>query len=370
MLGVLLFIVASGVFAVGAIGQTLHPEALSAGEEKMNTRGIVDTVGYARTESQILEVVKTCERLESDSLSRESKRYPAPWVAVISPHDDYLYAGRVYVHALRNVRAKTLVLFGVAHRAKDWGFKDKLILDSYESWSGPFGPVRISSIRETLIAGLDPADYIVSDNFQSKEHSLEGLIPFLQYYNRDIEIVPILVPYMHWERMECLAGKLAQILVRIIAERGWVLGEDIAFVISSDSIHYGDEDWGGKNYAPFGSDQEGYEKAVARESELVREHLSGPVSGERLRSFLYRLVDENDLTEYKITWCGRFSIPFGLDCANEVTMRLRKTPLEGHFLRYATSLDPGKPPPGIDGLGITAPATLHHWVGYCAIGYR
>ena len=36
-------------------------------------------------------------------------------VAGISPHDDYLYAGRVYYPLFRKLRTKEAVIFGVTH---------------------------------------------------------------------------------------------------------------------------------------------------------------------------------------------------------------------------------------------------------------
>jgi len=39
------------------------------------------------------------------------------------------------------------------------------------------------------------------------------------------------------------------------------------------------------------------------------------------------------------------------------------------MLIYGTSIDPPKLPLAHTGLGTTAIATLHHWVGYTAVGY-
>ena len=41
------------------------------------------------------------------------------------------------------------------------------------------------------------------------EHSVESMFPFLQYYNPDVEIVPILVPFMPFERIKELANELS-----------------------------------------------------------------------------------------------------------------------------------------------------------------
>ncbi|MDZ7260494.1 MAG: AmmeMemoRadiSam system protein B [candidate division KSB1 bacterium] len=332
-----------------------------------DTRGLVDTVGFAHTRQQIEAVVQLSEELEADTL--EARRFTRPWIAGISPHDDYIYAGRVYVHLMRQVTAKRVVLFGVAHKAWKWKVENQLIFDAFNYWKGPYGPVLVSPLREEIIQRLKPEQYLISNTFHSEEHSLEALIPFLQYYNREVEIVPILVPYMKWGRMDSLASALAEALNKVIAEKQWVLGKDMAFLISTDCVHYGDEGWEGKNYAPFGADEAGYQQAVARDQELIHQHLIGPIQPQRLHSLLYRLVDEEDVHRYRITWCGRFSIPFGLDCLYYLMNLLPHPPLTGYLLRYGTSVDLGKLPIEKLGLGQTAPSSLHHWVGYCAIGY-
>jgi len=355
------------VIAIYMIMNPPHPIQIEKLSE--NIRAPVDTIGFAHKQNQIEAVVSCAENLERESLQQEAENFEDPWIAGISPHDDYVYAGRVYVHLMRNIRAKRIVLFGVAHKAADWNVENKLIFDDFDYWKSPYGKVVVSSLRKEILLGLPEDQRIVSNKFHSVEHSLEALIPFLHYYIRDVEIIPILVPYMKWERMDTLSSSLARVLSEIIKKKNLVVGKDIAFVISSDCVHYGDEGWGGKNFAHFGTDKAGYKKAVAREHRLIKDYLTGPIKPTRLRSFLYTLVDENNVHDYKITWCGRFSIPFGLNCVYRLMKYLDHPPLEGHLLRYGTSLDRPYLPVENLGLGTTAPATLHHWVGYCAVGY-
>ncbi len=72
----------------------------------------------------------------------------------------------------------------------------------------------------------------------------------------------------------------------------------------------------------------------------------------------------------RVTWCGRFSIPFGLALAYYLNRNVKSPPLDAVLLRYGTTLDPGRSVPGVEGLGVTAPASLHHWVGFFAMGVR
>jgi AmmeMemoRadiSam system protein B len=333
-----------------------------------------DTVGFASTRPQMDSVVKQSEAHEASAMEANKKKYgfsrEAPLVAALCPHDDYVYAGPVYVHVIPQIQAPTVILFGVSHHAKDFNLEDKLVFDAFRSWSGPYGPVPVSFLREAVIQKLDPADFIVSDEIQAGEHSVEAIVPFLQYYNREVQIVSILVPYMRWERLNILADKLADALYRVLGEKGLRLGRDVAFVCSVDCVHYGDQAWPGGGYAPFGTSVEGYEKAVAREHRLLRDYLVGKLSAGRLRGLYESLVDPANPRKYRVTWCGRFSVPFGLDCVERLSKKTGSSPLKGVLLRYGTSVGLGELEHKDLGIGVTAPSNLHHWVGYAAVGYR
>jgi hypothetical protein len=176
---------------------------------------------------------------------------------------------------------------------------------------------------------------------------------------------------MDWETMDRLATELADALVTIMREKKWMLGEDVALISSADAVHYGDAGWSGMSYADFGTSPDGYEQAVKRDVLLAESTLCGPVSRPKLEKFLYTCVDRGDVTRYLLTWCGRFSVPFGINVASRVTEELNRGQLAGTFLGYGTSVgEISLDLEEIPGLGTTAPNNLHHWVGYAAIGYR
>jgi hypothetical protein len=64
------------------------------------------------------------------------------------------------------------------------------------------------------------------------EHSLKALVPLLQYDRRDIEIVPVLVPFMPWQDVARIGNELASAVASVVAPHGWVLGKDIAIVVA------------------------------------------------------------------------------------------------------------------------------------------
>lgn len=328
-------------------------------------RGQMDAVGFVTQAEQMNAVLAQRRESLNDAAAAEAL------AAAVCPHDDYYYASRLYAQLIPRIHARTVILFGVFHKARVFGCRDKLVFDSFDTWRGPYGPVAVSSLREDLLARLPATDVIVDNDMQMVEHSLEAIVPWLQALDPAVEIVPILVPYLDWDTLDRLAAEMSGALAAIMQERGWQLGKDVAVICSADAVHYGDAGWGGSNYADFGCDIGGYEQAVARDIRLAEDTLCGPVAPAKLERFLYTCVDRNDVMRYTIPWCGRFSVPFGLDVASRVSAALEGKVLSGTLIGYGTSIgEASLDLDAIPGLGVTAPNNLHHWVGYPAIGYR
>jgi AmmeMemoRadiSam system protein B len=338
-------------------------------------RNLADTVGFAHLEQQMDAVVQRIAAQDGDRLARilEAKGVSAGdrWRMAIAPHDDYAYAGFMYPLVLRNIVAPVVIIFGVAHKARQLGLEDQLVFDSFTHWRGPYGDVAVSPLRERIIARLPQGSYRVSDEMQAIEHSVEAKLPFLQHYNRSVQFVPILVPFMSFARMNELALPLAEALAAIIDEQHLDWGKDVALLSSTDAVHYGDEGWGGRNFAVYGADAAGYARALAHERRIMSDCFDGELQSERIERFTRYTLADHDHREYKWTWCGRYSVPCGLLTAWHLRRRLRAPPLSGTILGYATSLDDQRiEVDDLDGMGVTAQATLRHWVGYAAVGYR
>ena len=349
-------------------------ELMGLPSEGDRTRGQLDTIGFVVHAAEAEEVVATAIELEAKSLVEQYQDLEMGpgngFIGGVCPHDDHLYAARVYVHLTERITAPRVILIGVFHKARLWDLEDRLVFDSFEAWHAPWGPMAVDSLRDELIAALPEDSYVVDNTMQSREHSLEAILPFIQRKNRQRTIVPILVPYMGWERMEALSDQLASALADVMEHRRWRLGLDLAIVVSSDAVHYGPD----FEHAPFGTDPEAYVRAVARDQELIADHLEGMLRPEALRELLYALVEPEDVHRYSLPWCGRFSIPFGLEVLRKVALKTEGGVPEGKLLRYGTSISEPELPVSSEarggGLGYTAPSNLHHWVGYAAIGYR
>lgn len=343
--------------------------------QKQKVRGIADKVGFAHKVEQISAVAERIKKHQAKELRKARKDAAISdensWRLAISPHDDYTYVGHLYPALLENVKTQTVIIFGVAHKARSLGLEDKLIFDSFTHWTGPMGKVRVSALREEIMSHLPKNVYTVNDSMQSIEHSVEAIVPFLQYHRADVEIISILVPAMSYDKMEEIAPLLADAIAKATQKDELEWGKDYSIVISTDAVHYGDEDWGGKNFAQFGTDTAGYNKALQHENKIISECLIDDLKPEKVKKFTEYTVQENDHREYKWTWCGRYSVPCGLLTAYYLQKSLKDDELYGRLVGYGTSIDGRKHIPVEDlGMGVTAPAKPRHWVGYVSIGYR
>ncbi|MBE0651205.1 MAG: AmmeMemoRadiSam system protein B [Bacteroidales bacterium] len=337
----------------------------------MNERTqLVDTVGFAQYPWQMDSLMNRIEKYQWNLLDESViKLNPEAAKAVVCPHDDYTYVGYLYPATLSQIKAKTVIIFGVAHKAAKLQLENQIIFDSYSSWKGPFGKVKVSDLREKIMAGLPKDDYMVNDSMQSIEHSVEAEIPWLQYFDHNVEIVSILVPAMPFDRMEQIAKDLSKAIKEATASENMTWGKDYAFVISTDAVHYGDQGWGGSNYAFMGTSDSSYVNVKAREHELMQ-LISGNVSSDSIHKFCEMTVQADNFRNYKWTWCGRYSVPLGVLTANDLNESLFGKPILGQPVGYSTSIERDPIPVSDLRMGVTAPANKHHWVGYAAVKYN
>jgi len=289
-------------------------------------------------------------------------------VAAISPHDDYLLAGRIYYPLFKILRAKEVVIFGVTHGAVRKEIGDPqgiLILDEYDLWPGPAKPIEVSRLREYLKAHLDQELFVVNNKAHELEHSIEALLPFLQYFNPDLKITPIMVTPMPFERMQEVSTKLAAGIAAFMKENSLAAGRDIAFLISSDGNHYGRD----FNNSPFGEGQQAWETALALDRRLIADNLTGTMDDAKIENLTKELWGTTYLDYRNTYWCGKYSIPFGLLAARKTIALAAGKKIRGTLFRYSDTYSEGALPLPKLGMGTTGPFSLRHWVSFCSIGY-
>ena len=333
-------------------------------------RQVVDTVGFAHLNWQMDSVTTRISSEFANQLEGVVQEPGTSWRAAICPHDDYTYASWLYPAVLKNIRTNTVLIFGVAHKARIFKLENQLVFDSFDAWQGPFGEVPVSSLREQLIQQLPDDLYLVHDSMQTVEHSIESMIPFLQMQNPNIQIIPILVPYMSATRMDTIAASFSAVLKKVTEENNLVWGKDFSILITTDAVHYGNEDWGGSNYAPFGCDSAGTAQAMALEHEIIASCFEGELNNEKTNRFCEYTVQADDFRQYKWTWCGRYSVPLGLKVAWQLQQQSGSEPLNGTPLSYETSISQKHLLVDDLNMGRTAVATPHHWVGYASVGFK
>jgi MEMO1 family protein len=324
-------------------------------------RQLRDTIGFARYPWQMDSLMSRISKSSWKKGEGETLRM------AICPHDDYTYVGALYPELLQNIKAPNIILIGVAHKAASMGVEDSLVFDSYSHWKGPWSDIPVSPLREEIYNILKSKYAVINDSLQAVEHSVEAMIPFLQYFNRNISIVSVLVPAMSPDRMEECGKALAAAIRKVTNRNGWEWGADYAIVVTTDAVHYGNEDWGGADRAYFGCDSSGNIKARNYESEIIENCLVGPIDPVKIRLFSEYTIDKDNFREYKWTWCGRYSVPVALYASYYLG---NQESVSGKLTGYSTSITSEHIPVDDLLMGRTAIATDCHWVGYAALGYR
>ena len=155
-------------------------------------------------------------------------------IGIVAPHAGLIYSGSVAGAVYSSIEIPdTIVLIGPNHT----GLGASISLMAGGSWETPLGSVKIDERLAGTILSKSPR--IREDSLAHlREHSLEVQLPFLQYFKKDINIVPI---QMLDSRLEtCL--ELGRALAEAIAECGVRSAEQNSemplIVASSDMSHY------------------------------------------------------------------------------------------------------------------------------------
>ena len=170
-----------------------------------NIRFPIDSTGYA-TEAWQMDSLMT---LINQKYGRERKNIlfvqniekTENWRIAICPHDDYAYAGELYPYVLENLKTPTVIIFGVAHKAAQFGIEDHLVFDSFSHWQGPYGPVPVSKLRENLLSRLPDDHYIIHDSLQQNEHSVEVNAVISNLSDAGNDILQILLFIIRFKRL-------------------------------------------------------------------------------------------------------------------------------------------------------------------------
>jgi AmmeMemoRadiSam system protein B len=329
-----------------------------------DVRGQRDAVGYATRADAMAKVWE----LSAQGPMPESfnARVEPGVLGVIGPHDDYIYTARTYRQVFPLVTAKTVVIVGVFHRYRRFEARDQLVFDTYRAWGAPDGEIAVSPLRDELISQLPEGMAVKDAAAHDSEHSIEGIAYFLKHARADVEIVPVIIPAASFERLHELAAQLAGALASSMKKRDWQLGRDVSIVISADGTHYG-EDF---KFTPYGwGGVKAYAKTVEQDRKLMRETLGGIFRTQKAREFYETVVNPENPDQYRVTWCGRFSVTLGTMLIAETAKKLGMQPPRGIPVALGVSVDTPELAVRDVGIGPTAPANLYHFVTHPALAF-
>ncbi|MDH5541863.1 MAG: AmmeMemoRadiSam system protein B [Nitrospinota bacterium] len=163
------------------------------------------------------EMSKEVNRLLGDS------RVEREVAGCISPHAGWMYSGEVAGALFGSIKIPdSIILIGPNHR----GLGERVAIDSANAWEFPFGDVPVD--RELAKKIASDCEHVRFDSAaHMMEHSLEVLVPFLYYRNKNIRIVPV-----------SLGTQRAQTLKMLGSAIGKRASESGSLVISSSDLSH------------------------------------------------------------------------------------------------------------------------------------
>lgn len=151
-------------------------------------------------------------------------------VGVLVPHAGYVYSGRVAGATISRIKFKdTFIIIGPSHTGL--GRPYSVMTDG--TWRTPLGEVDIDTELAEKIVEISA--YAEEDtNAQTGEHAVEVQLPFLQYFQSDFKIVPIILAYSKVDAYKEVGMSIA----RAIKE----LNRAAVIIASGDMTHYEPQD--------------------------------------------------------------------------------------------------------------------------------
>ncbi len=192
----------------------------------MNTREMIVAGQFYPQDKQ--DCIETIENLLAGAEEFETELAQDVSCAIV-PHAGWLFSGDLCAAAFKAIKESnsnidTFILLGAAHRM----IGAEIAVFDGDSWNSPLGKI---SIDKNLCNEIINSNSIAMANtsYHRNEHSIEVIVPFIQYLFDRAEIVPIIVPPTP-ESVGFGKG-----LANIIASQN----KKIAIIASTDLTHYG-----------------------------------------------------------------------------------------------------------------------------------
>lgn len=187
----------------------------------MIRRPVVAGQFYPQTEASLRKML-------SGLIDPASEKQDA--IGVIMPHAGYVYSGYVAGLTISKVALKkTVIILGTSHTAAG----ERFSIMTEGKWATPMGEVKIdveiaeSILKESALLKKDTTAHLY-------EHSIEVELPFIQYLENDIKIVPIVISQGSLAEYQKLGEEIASGFQKV--------GRSGLFMASTDMTHYESEE--------------------------------------------------------------------------------------------------------------------------------
>jgi AmmeMemoRadiSam system protein B len=215
---------------------------------------------------------------------------------IVSPHAGYAYSGTIAANGFFEISSldfTDVIMVGPNH----YGIGKGVAMMRDGIWETPLGDIEINSqLADEISSRSASTDF--SDSSHGKDHCLEVQLPFLQFMEKSVRIVPIVLIMQDIDT----AFDLGKAIADTVAERG---GDSVLLLASSDLTHY-----------------EPNEDAHRKDNELIKAVLALDVY--KFYAILERL---------NVSACGYGAIASIMVAAKSLGAT------RGELLRYATSGD-------------------------------
>lgn len=174
-----------------------------------------------------------------------------------------------------------------------------------------------------------------------------------------------MVTQMPFARMDTVSGELAGIISGYTKRFNLKPGKDIFFLISSDADHYGKD----FDNFPYGEDEQAHYEGTKNDRRIAHAAFDGILSKNKIEKLSKELWGKPSDNPPSPVWCGKYSIPFGLLTTSKIIKEITGRQLKGTVLKYSDTWTEGVIPIKHTNMGLTAPFSLKHWVGWLSAGF-
>ncbi len=207
---------------------------------------------------------------------------------LVVPHAGYVYSGPVAAHSYKKLyedgMPETLLILGPNHHGMGGS-----VAVSDEDFRTPLGDVEVD---KKLAQELEGGPIKINNNAHKSEHSVEVQLPFLQYLNEDVKVVPFTFNKHDYETSKEVGERI----------RKATEDKDVVVIASTDFSHYVLQETAEKK------DKMAIDKIIENDPKGLYE----------------KVVDEN------ISMCGYGPV---------ISMMIGSGGEKGELLKYATSGD-------------------------------